>query len=168
MQWLLSKLASAERSGSTFRENLLEPDEERTLLDASVEFTTEKSGMEVMCKLLTSNKYEWTNAARLISVLKTPLLRLCTRYLLQEKKRGKALDSVANFHLQNGAMVGRLNWMADRSEKGLSQSAGIMVNYIYKLENIEENAQSYFSKGHIQASSEVRDNVEKQHEENMD
>lgn len=29
-------------------------------------------------------------------------------------------------------MVGRINWMADRSEKGLKQSAGIMVNYIYE------------------------------------
>jgi malonyl-CoA decarboxylase len=54
------------------------------------------------------------------------------RYLLQEKKRGKALDSVANFHLQNGAMVERINWMADRSEKGIRQSGGIMVNYVYR------------------------------------
>ncbi|XVF87786.1 hypothetical protein PTKIN_Ptkin18bG0148900 [Pterospermum kingtungense] len=77
-------------------------------------------------------------------------------YLLQEKKRGKALDSVANFHLQNGAMVQRINWMADRSEKGLCQSAGIMVNYVYRPENIEEYAQSYFSTGHIHSSNDVR------------
>lgn len=56
-------------------------------------------------------------------------------------------------------MVGRLNWMADRSVKGLNQSGGIMVNYIYRLENIEENAQSYMSGGHIQASSDVRNYV---------
>ncbi|KAL3521920.1 hypothetical protein ACH5RR_014754 [Cinchona calisaya] len=154
-QWLLSKFASAARSDSTFRENLLKPEEEKALLDASLEFNFGKSGMEVMHYLLTSSNYEWTKSAKLISVLRTPLMRLCARYLLLEKKRGKALDSVANFHLQNGAMIGRLNWMADRSEKGLVQSGGIMVNYIYRVENIEENAQSYYSKGHIQASSEV-------------
>lgn len=160
MPWLLSKLASAERSGSTFRENMLDPAEESSLIDASVEFTAGKSGMEVMWNLLTSTDYEWTNSARLISILKPPLLRLCARYLMQEKKRGKALDSVANFHLQNGAMVGRLNWMGDRSEKGLRQSAGIMVNYIYRLENIEENAQSYFSIGHIHASPDMSQYIE--------
>lgn len=163
MQWLLSKLASAERSGSAFQENMLEPEEERALqaeeeralIDSSNEFATGKDGMEVMSSLLTSTNHEWTSSDRLISVLEKPLLRLCARYLLQEKKRGKALDSVANFHLQNGATVGRLNWMADLSEKGLDQSGGIMVNYIYRLENIEENAHSYFSTGHIQASPDV-------------
>lgn len=155
MQWLLSKLASSERSGSTFRENLLQPQEEKDLLNASREVTLGKDGMEVMLNLLTSTNHEWTNSADLILVLRNLLMRLCARYLLKEKKRGKALDSVANFHLQNGAMVGKLNWMADRSQKGLGQSGGIMVNYIYRLENIEENAQSYNSNGHIQVSSDV-------------
>ncbi|KAK8501962.1 hypothetical protein V6N12_019698 [Hibiscus sabdariffa] len=115
-----------------------------------------KSGMEILLNVLTSTTHEWTDSDKLLSALKPPLMRLCTRYLLQEKKRGKALDSVANFHLQNGAMVQRINWMADRSEKGLSQSAGIMVNYVYRTENIEEYAQSYFSKGHIHSSDEVK------------
>ncbi|KAL7103052.1 hypothetical protein ACP275_08G156700 [Erythranthe tilingii] len=156
MQWLLAKLASIERCDSTFRENLLKPEEETALLGAAKEYTTGKNGMEVMCNLLSSSSHDWTKSDELSLFLKAPLMRLCARYLLEEKKRGKALDSVGNFHLQNGAMVGRINWMADRSEKGLKQSAGIMVNYIYKVENIEENAHSYFSEGQIQASDEVR------------
>ncbi|XP_062013553.1 uncharacterized protein LOC133729945 isoform X1 [Rosa rugosa] len=174
MQWLLSKLASqsklaegedmpnssADRSGSTFWENILEPEEERALMDASVEFTTGKNSMEVMLNLLTSANHEWTKSDKLLSVLKPPLMRLCARYLLQEKKRGKALDSVANFHLQNGAMVERINWMADRSEKGLHQSGGIMVNYVYRLGKIEDYSQSYFSTGHIHTSSELSRYVE--------
>ncbi|KAG5561315.1 hypothetical protein RHGRI_004369 [Rhododendron griersonianum] len=119
-----------------------------------------KNAMEIMWNLLTSTNHEWTKSERLISVLEAPLMRLCARYLLKEKKRGRGLDSVANFHLQNGAMVGRLNWMADQSEKGLLQSGGIMVNYVYRLENIEENAQSYFSTGHIHASCDVSRFVE--------
>ncbi|XP_050368149.1 uncharacterized protein LOC126786381 [Argentina anserina] len=174
MQWLLSKLASqsklaegedmpnssADRSGSTFWENILEPEEERELMDASVEFTTGKNSMEVMFNLLASANHEWTKSDTLLSALKPPLMRLCARYLLQEKKRGKALDSVANFHLQNGAMVERINWMADRSEKGLLQSGGIMVNYIYRLGRIEDYSQSYFSTGHIHTSSELCHYVE--------
>lgn len=172
MHWLLSKLASqsklsvaqtedashssAEGFNSTFQENILLPEEEKALLDLSAEFGEGKNGMEVMLNLLTSTKYEWTSSAKLLSVLETPLMRLCARYLLQEKKRGKALDSVANFHLQNGAMVERINWMADRSDKGLLQSGGIMVNYVYRVENIEEYAQSYFSTGHIHASLDAR------------
>ncbi|KAK6133233.1 hypothetical protein DH2020_032994 [Rehmannia glutinosa] len=162
MQWLLSKLASIERSDSTFSENLLKPEEESALLDAAEEFTSGKTGMEVMWNLLSSTSHQWTNSEKLSLVLRAPLMRLCARYLLQEKKRGKALDSVGNFHLQNGAMIGRINWMADRSQKGLNQSAGIMVNYIYKVEHIEENAQSYFSKGQIQASEEVKTYLEDQ------
>ncbi|XP_011002573.1 PREDICTED: malonyl-CoA decarboxylase, mitochondrial-like [Populus euphratica] len=83
--------------------------------------------MEVMLNMLTSTSYEWTSSAELLCALKPPLMRLCARYLLQEKEGGKALDSVANFHLQNGAMVERLNWMAGRSEKGLRQGGCIMV-----------------------------------------
>lgn len=169
MQWLLSKLASqsklsegediqhspADTSGSTFWENILEPEEERALMDASVEFTSGKNSMEVLFNLLTSPNHEWTSSDKLLSALKPSLMRLCARYLLQEKKRGKALDSVANFHLQNGAMVERINWMADRSEKGLNQSGGIMVNYVYRLGKIEDYARSYFSSGHIHTSSDL-------------
>ncbi|XP_041023285.1 malonyl-CoA decarboxylase, mitochondrial isoform X1 [Juglans microcarpa x Juglans regia] len=174
MQWLLSKLASqskfaeaedmpqssADRCSSTFRENILEPEEEKALMDSSMGIAAGTNGMEVMLSLLTSTNHEWTNSAEFLSILKPPLMRLCARYFLQEKKRGKALDSVANFHLQNGAMIERINWMADRSEKGLHQSGGIMVNYVYRPENIEEFAQSYFSKGHIRASAALHQYVQ--------
>ncbi|XP_058080478.1 uncharacterized protein LOC131228670 isoform X3 [Magnolia sinica] len=183
MQWLLSKLASQSKLaeseieesgllgerlvGGTFRENILHPEEERAILDSSElcecrshfwsdyrELAAGKNGMEVMLKLLTSTDYEWAKSDKLLAVLQSPLMRLCTRYLSKEKKRGKALDSVGNFHLQNGAIIGRLNWMADRSEKGLCQSGGIMVNYIYRVDEIEENAQLYFSTGRVKASSD--------------
>jgi len=42
--------------------------------------------------------------------------------------------------------------MADQSDKGIKQSGGIMVNYVYRLENIEEYAQQYFNSGNIHAS----------------
>ncbi|XP_054787809.1 uncharacterized protein LOC129293743 isoform X1 [Prosopis cineraria] len=173
MQWLLSKLASqsilaesdssqslAEGSSSTFWENILKPEEERALMSISKDIANGKNGMEVMFNLLTSTDHKWTKSTEMLSVLQPLLMRLCARYLLQEKKRGRALDSVANFHLQNGAMIERINWMADRSEKGLSQSGSIMVNYVYMLEHIDEFAHSYLSTGDIHASSDLRCIVE--------
>lgn len=159
-QWLLSKFASSEMSGSAFKEKLLRPEEEKALMDASGGSDLGNSGIEVMWNLLTSTNHEWTNSPNLVSALRTPTMRLCARYLMKEKKRGKALDSVANFHLQNGAMIGRLNWMADRSQKGLTQSGGIMVNYIYRLDNIEDSAQAYLNEGHIESSSDFRSYIE--------
>uniref|UniRef100_A0A0R0GA83 Malonyl-CoA decarboxylase C-terminal domain-containing protein n=1 Tax=Glycine max TaxID=3847 RepID=A0A0R0GA83_SOYBN len=169
ISWLLSKLASqrllaegdnlsqpqAEGSSSTFYENILKPEEEEALMSLPKDIAAGENGMDVMFNLLTSTSYKWIHSPELLSALKSPLMRLCARYLLQEKKRGKALDSVANFHLQNGAMVERINWMADRSDKGLSQSGGIMVNYVYRLDHIEEYAQSYFNNGEIHTSSDL-------------
>jgi malonyl-CoA decarboxylase len=89
--------------------------------------------------------------------LRDPLVRLCAQYLLLEKGRsGRAADPVAHFHLTNGARVERLNWLGDTSEKGLQQSAGIMVNYLYRLDHIEANHEAYRGEGRVVASSTVR------------
>ena len=62
---------------------------------------------------------------------------------------------MANFHLSNGARVERINWLADTSEKGLEQSAGMMVNYRYVLSSIEENHENYRTTGEAAASPEI-------------
>jgi malonyl-CoA decarboxylase len=94
---------------------------------------------------------------RIAAVLREPLLRLCARYLSHEKTRsGRALDPVAHFHLSNGARVERLNWLGDASPKGLQQSAGIMVNYLYRLSDIEANHEAYRGEGRVAASSAIR------------
>jgi malonyl-CoA decarboxylase len=85
------------------------------------------------------------------------LLRLAARYLLQERRdRGGALDPVAHFHLSNGARVERLNWMGDASPRGMAQSAGMMVNYLYDTRRIEDNHEAYRGRGRVTASSGVR------------
>ncbi|KAG6552712.1 hypothetical protein Mapa_005659 [Marchantia paleacea] len=111
--------------------------------------------MQILRDLLTSPDHEWAKSAKLVEVLRAPLMRLCARYLIVEKKRGRALDQVTNFHVRNGASVERLNWMGDTSIKGLETSAGIMVNYIYRLENIDTNNQAYLNKGIIAASPAI-------------
>jgi len=85
------------------------------------------------------------------------LLRLCAHYLIKEKSStGRlAADSVARFHLGNGATLHSLHGSADLSTKGKEQSAGIMVNYLYDLPNIEANHEAYFDQGKIAASRSI-------------
>jgi len=98
----------------------------------------------------------WQDDAAKAEILRPVLLRLCARYLLAEKRGSQALDPVARFHLSNGARIERLNWLADRSPRGLRQSAGIMVNYRYKLDEIEANHEAYTGEGRIAAAPTVR------------
>jgi malonyl-CoA decarboxylase len=65
-------------------------------------------------------------------------LRLAAHYV-QTLKNGQPLDPVARFHMGNGARAERVNWAADVSEKGLQQSCGMMVNYLYELDKLDEN-----------------------------
>ena len=69
--------------------------------------------------------------------------------------RATSLDPVARFHLGNGARLERINWLADTSPKGLRQSLGMMVNYVYALEDVERNHESYVNR-HVVACSAGR------------
>jgi malonyl-CoA decarboxylase len=60
-------------------------------------------------------------------------------HYLSSMKNGQPLDPVARFHLGNGARVERLNWAADRSAKGIAQSSAMMVNYLYALDDLDDN-----------------------------
>ena len=63
-------------------------------------------------------------------------------------------NPVAKFHLGNGAKLHQINWAGDLSRKGLRQSAGLMVNYLYDLGNVEENHER-FASGEIVYSKAV-------------
>jgi len=99
---------------------------------------------------------EWHLNPALAKALKPVLMRLCADYLVNARKGTRALDPVANFHLRNGARIERINWLADTSAKGLEQSAGMMVNYYYKLSEIEKNHEYYISESRINISKDTR------------
>ena len=110
---------------------------------------------ELLAALLDSTR--WRADAELGQVLKPMLLRLCAQYLVEQRRaEGVALDPVAHFHLSNGARVQRLNWLGDTSSKGMQQSMGLMVNYLYKLAEIETNHEAYRGADRIRMSSSVR------------
>ena len=100
---------------------------------------------------------DWHADETASQALRAPLMRLCARYLVDERRPGgEVLDPVAHFHLSNGARMERLNWMGDRSARGLEQSAGMMINYLYKQSEIDENHEGYTSSGRVAASSGIR------------
>ena len=98
----------------------------------------------------------WANDSKVVAAVEPVLTQMAARYLLTAKnRRGRVADPVAHFHLTNGALVERLNWMGDKSTHGLSQSAGLMVNYLYDLGRIEENHEAYTGEGKVTASPGV-------------
>lgn len=84
------------------------------------------------------------------------LLRCAAHYLAQEMPEGKALDSVARFHLGNGARIERLNWAGDPSPKGLKQSWGLMVNYLYDLKRLDRN-RAALAQGKVPVAGVIED-----------
>lgn len=82
------------------------------------------------------------------------LLRAAARYLGRELPDGQPADPVARFHLGNGARVERLNWAGDPSAKGLKQSFGLMVNYLYDLKRLDKH-RALLAQGRVPVSREV-------------
>jgi malonyl-CoA decarboxylase len=82
---------------------------------------------------------------------------LAAHYLLTAKSgSGAPRDPVARFHLGNGARIQRIHAGADTSPKGIAQSGGAMVNYLYDLSRVSQNHERFATSGEIAASSEVR------------
>ena len=126
---------------------------ERKALQAAV--TKGKGSKGLLRELM--NQPNWHHDDTISDALRGPLMRLCARYLVEEKRAGpRAIDPVAHFHLSNGASVERINWLGDTAPKGFDQSAGMMVNYLYHLSKIEDNHEAYHSKGVVNTSGGVR------------
>jgi malonyl-CoA decarboxylase len=100
---------------------------------------------------------DWVEDPAAREALGDALMPLAARYLLQEKRtNGQPVDPVARFHLGNGARIERLNWLGDVSPRGLNQSAGIMVNYLYEPKDIEQNHEAYAERGTIAAAPAIK------------
>jgi malonyl-CoA decarboxylase len=100
---------------------------------------------------------DWAGDLQLTAQLRPVVEPLAAHYFLKAKSgRGSPVDSVARFHLGNGARLERIDWLGDVSPKGLRESAGIMVNYLYRLDDIEKNHEAYADHYEIAASSAVK------------
>ncbi|MEJ1975385.1 MAG: malonyl-CoA decarboxylase family protein [Acetobacteraceae bacterium] len=98
----------------------------------------------------------WARDTAVVKAVEPILVRLAARYLMVESRGKRALDPVAHFHLSNGARVERLAMLADTSEKGIKESATLMVNYLYDPAKIEEYHEDYTGEGKRAATTAVR------------
>ncbi|MBL6454478.1 malonyl-CoA decarboxylase family protein [Belnapia sp. T6] len=101
----------------------------------------------------------WQRDEALARLLEPVLTRLCAVYLLQAaspRDPKRARDPVEHFHLSNGARIERLNWRGDISEKGIRESAGLMVNYLYDPARIEEYHEGYMGEGRRPVAGAIR------------
>ena len=85
------------------------------------------------------------------------LLKQALIYLTaSDREDGLPNDPVAKFHLGNGAIFERINLNADLSSKGLMQSKGVMVNYLYNLDTLEENHELFFKTKEVKQSDAIK------------
>ena len=99
----------------------------------------------------------WWTDPEIFSKLEEPLLRAAAFYYLRAKTlNGLPVDAVARFHLGNGARLERINWLADTSDKAIAQAHGLMVNYLYDLDDIEKNHEAYAEGKTVVASPAVQ------------
>ncbi|MFZ0095693.1 MAG: malonyl-CoA decarboxylase [Pseudolabrys sp.] len=85
------------------------------------------------------------------------VMRAAAWYFLRARnQRGTLIDAVARFHLGNGARLERINWLADMSERAMTQAHGLMVNYLYDLDEIERNHEAYAEGPTVVASGAVQ------------
>jgi malonyl-CoA decarboxylase len=97
----------------------------------------------------------WTNMAAMARAVQPALLRLCALYLTTPATGKNRADPVAKFHLGNGARLERINWMANPAKRGLQESFGLMVNYLYDPAAIEANHEAFAKHGTVMASAAV-------------
>ncbi len=100
---------------------------------------------------------DWYRSADAAAALQPVLTKAVATYLVVAKhSSGKPHDPVARFHLNNGARLERVNWLGDVSPKGLREAAGFMVNYLYDLDEIEENHEEFAHNRAVASSRQVR------------
>lgn len=148
--WLQGLLSQYRKEGRS--SDLLSEQEWREVEEAT-DSVPGGPATESLRKLIGTS--EWMHSERLTRVLEPALMRLCAWYLYGEKRRGYALNPVANFHLQNGATMWRINWLADTSPRGVANSCGLMVNYRYFLSDTSKNGALYLQNKVITASEQV-------------
>ncbi len=146
-RWLDAKLKVDEAG-------LLSAEEQAALLPMFPDAAKPESGAKALAALM--GRRGWARDAAVVKAVEPALTRLAARYLLIEAQGGRALDPVAHFHLTNGARVERLVMLADTSDKGVKESATLMVNYVYDPAKIEDYHEEYSGEGKRNATTAVR------------
>lgn len=151
--WLTTHLQSGTKPlgmTSIFKEG--EMDTVKSILNADHNDKDEIRVLKMALERLCAQNYP---VEELYHALEGPLTRLSACYLIMEKHRGKALDPVAHFHVQNGAEIYDIHFESDTSRAGMARSFGIMANYLYSLEDIEHNRRNYIANRDIKINEKI-------------
>jgi malonyl-CoA decarboxylase len=140
--WLDQRLAASARY-------VLKPEER-----AAIAAVTGGGGTKGALRRLLAEP-GWHEAPAIAAALEGPLLRLCAAYLTENKAGKGPADAVARFHLGNGAVLQQINWLANPGQRGLAESFGLMVNYLYDLDRIEANHEAFAHQGQVAHSDAV-------------
>jgi malonyl-CoA decarboxylase len=97
----------------------------------------------------------WWEDSAISEALCQPLMHLCASYLTERSGPKGPADPVARFHLGNGARLERVNWLGNVAPRGIKESYGIMVNYLYDPDTIEANHEAFIHHGTVARSPEV-------------
>lgn len=103
----------------------------------------------------------WYRNEKLAQAIEPVMKRLCAIYLTtQRDNKSRLLNPVAHFHISNGAIIKQLNWLANTSAAGLAQSYGMMINYLYELNAIDQNSERYVTTHEAALSKEIKQLLE--------
>lgn len=99
----------------------------------------------------------WADDPHAVEALQPALTQAAASYFLKARDaKGRVIDPVARFHLGNGARLERINFLGDRSQRAMRQAHGLMVNYLYKLDEIESNHEAFAGRGEVVATQAIR------------
>ncbi len=110
---------------------------------------------ELLELLRREGEVTWPSDAVQCEQMEPLLKRLCAHYMVSAKSGGQPLDPVSRFHLRNGARLDRVNWLGDRSAKGLAESHGLLVNYVYDTQVVTRNHERYVYEDAVICSDSV-------------
>lgn len=99
----------------------------------------------------------WEERQESVETIRPAMIAAAAWYFLKARNRhGKPVDPVARFHLGNGARLERINFLGDRSARAMRQAHGLMVNYLYKLDDIETNHEAFATHGTVASVAALR------------
>lgn len=100
---------------------------------------------------------DWAEDPQSIAAVEPVMIAAAAWYFLRARDaRGRTIDPVARFHLGNGARLERINFLGDRSKRAMRQAYGLMVNYLYKLDDIETNHEAFVGRGEVVTTPSIR------------
>lgn len=108
-------------------------------------------------RLAVLDEPDWADRPDVVAAVQPVMTSAAAWYFLKARNsNGKVIDPVARFHLGNGARLERINFLGDRSPKAMRQAYGLMVNYLYKLDDIETNHEAFAGRGEVVAAQAIR------------